>query len=69
MAQVPLIIPVENQVRELDPKILLACVAAGRGFTSIIGYRRDVDARIAGFPRSLYMSKSMTARSINTNRP
>jgi len=28
----PLIIPVENQVRELDPKLLLACVAARRCF-------------------------------------
>ena len=27
-----LLIPVENQVRELDPKLLMACVAAGRGF-------------------------------------
>ena len=35
---VPLIIPVENQVRELDPKLLLACIAARRGFTSYIGF-------------------------------
>ena len=27
-----LLIPVENQVRELDPKLLLACIAAQRGF-------------------------------------
>ncbi len=63
-----LIIPVENQVRELDPKILLACVAARRGFTSIIGSRLEVDFRIASFPSSLYLSKSMTARSIKMFR-
>jgi len=34
-----LIIPVENQVRELDPKLLLACVAAQRGFAAVIGSR------------------------------
>jgi surface carbohydrate biosynthesis protein len=59
-----LIIPVENQVRELDPKLLLACVAARRGYQAFVGYRRNIDARIAALPRSIYLSKSMTARSI-----
>jgi len=49
--------PVKNQVRELDPKRLLAHDAARRG------YREDVDARIAGLPRSICPSKSMTACS------
>ena len=40
-----LLIPVENQVRELDPKLLLACIAARRGFSSIIGSRREMDRR------------------------
>ena len=67
-AKTPLIIPVENQVRELDPKLLLACVAARHGFTSVIGSRLEIDFRIATFPRSLYLSKSMTARSIKMFR-
>ena len=46
-AKVPLIIPIENQVRELDPKLLLACIAARRGFSSIIGLHREIDFRIA----------------------
>lgn len=58
-----LIIPVENQVRELDPKLLLACIAARRGFDSIIGSRLEIDFRMTLFPRSIYLSKSMTARS------
>jgi surface carbohydrate biosynthesis protein len=57
-----LIIPVENQVREFDPKLLLACIAARRGFSAIIGSRWEIDNRIASFPRSIYLSKSMTAR-------
>ena len=57
-----LIIPVENQVRELDAKILLSCIAAQRGFVCVIGSRLEIDFRIASFPRSLYLSKSMTAR-------
>jgi len=58
-----LLIPVENQVREFDAKLLLACIAANRGFSSVIGSRREMEFRIASFPRSLYISKSMTIRS------
>jgi hypothetical protein len=50
---------VENQVRELDAKLLLACVAARRGLTPIIGPKREVESRIASFPRSVYVAKSM----------
>ena len=59
-----LIIPVENQVRELDPKLLLACIAARRGFTAIIGSHREIDLQISAFPRSLYLNKSMTDRNL-----
>jgi surface carbohydrate biosynthesis protein len=59
-----LVIPVENQVRELDPKLLLACIATRRGFSSVIGSRRELELRIASFPRSVYLSKSMTVRSL-----
>ena len=54
-----LLIPVENQVRELDAKLLLSCVAAKRGFTSVIGPKRLVESRAASFPRSIYLSKSL----------
>ena len=54
-----LLIAVENQVRELDAKILLACVAARRGLPSIIGSKREVESRIASFPRSIYLAKSL----------
>jgi surface carbohydrate biosynthesis protein len=59
-----LLIPVENQVRELDPKLLLACIAARQGFSSIIGSRRELEFRIDSYPRSIYLSKSMTRRSL-----
>ena len=51
--------PVENQVRELDSKLLLACIAARRGFRSVIGSRREMHIRITSFPRSIYLAKSM----------
>ncbi len=59
-----LLIPVENQVRELNPKLLLACIAARRGFSSVVGSRRQLDFRIASFPIGVYLSKSMTVRSV-----
>jgi len=59
-----LLIPVENQVRELDPKLLLACIAARRGFSSVIGSRREMEFCIDSFPPSIYLSKSMTIRSL-----
>jgi surface carbohydrate biosynthesis protein len=59
-SKAPLIlIPVENQVRELDAKILLACVAANRGFPSIIGSKRQIEMCISSFPRSVYLAKSL----------
>jgi surface carbohydrate biosynthesis protein len=61
--KIPLIIPVENQVRELDPKLLLACIAARRGFSSYIGSRREFHFKIISFPRGIYLSKSITGAS------
>ncbi len=43
----------------MDPRILLACIAAQRGFTAIIGPLREMERRIAAFPQSIYLSKSM----------
>jgi surface carbohydrate biosynthesis protein len=54
-----LLIPVENQVRELDAKILLAFIAARRGMTAIMGPKREMESRFASFPRSVYVAKSM----------
>jgi surface carbohydrate biosynthesis protein len=54
-----LLMPVENQVRELDSKLLLACIAARRGFSSVIGPRREMHIHISSFPRSIYLAKSI----------
>jgi surface carbohydrate biosynthesis protein len=54
-----LLIPVENQVREFDAKLLLACVAARHGFSSVIGPRRKVEFRITSFPQSIFVSKDL----------
>ena len=56
-----LLIPIENQVRELDGKLLLACIAARRGLPSIIGPKRELESRMRNlsFPRSIYLAKSL----------
>ena len=54
-----LIIPIENQVRELDAKLLLACVAVERGFPVVLGSRAFIHYAIASLPRGVYLAKSM----------
>ena len=54
-----LILPVENQVRELDAKLLLACVAAERGFRVVFGSRAPIHYAVSSIPRGVYMAKSM----------
>jgi len=54
-----LIVPVEAQVRELDAKLLLACAAAERGFSVVLGSRAFVHFGVADLPRGVYLAKSM----------
>jgi len=63
-----LLIPVELQVRELEPKLLLACAAAMRGFTAMVGPRREMHFYLHAFPKSIYLSKSTTNASKNVFR-
>ncbi len=59
-----IIMPVESQVRELDAKLLLSCLAAERGFPVIIGSRAFVHFIVERLPRGVYMAKSMRTLSI-----
>ena len=52
-------IPVENAVRELDAKLLLAAVAAERGFPVVIGSRQFLHSEVPNIPRGVYLAKSM----------
>jgi surface carbohydrate biosynthesis protein len=58
-----IIMPVESQVREMDAKILLSCVAAERGYPVLIGSRAYIHFKTASIPRGVYMAKSMKTRS------
>ena len=56
-----LIVPVESQVRELDAKLLLSCVAAERGFPVIIGSRAYTHFHAASFPRGFIWRRACAA--------
>ena len=58
-----LIIPAEEQSREFDAKLLLACVAAERSFPAIVGARRDIHLKITRLPRGIYYAKSFRSLS------
>ncbi|MEO5883490.1 MAG: surface carbohydrate biosynthesis protein, partial [Caldimonas sp.] len=61
-----LILPVENQVRELDAKLLLACVAAERGLSVVLGSRTFINFAMPRLPRGLFLAKSMRSISKRT---
>ncbi len=58
-----LIIPVENQVRELDAKLLLSCVAAERGFSVVLGSRFFIHLALPFLSRGVVIAKSMRSVS------
>jgi surface carbohydrate biosynthesis protein len=58
-----LIIPSEIRVREFDPKLLLACLAAGRGYRSIVGSRMAIHNSIVTLPRGIYFAKDAARTS------
>src|SRR5687767_9658409 len=56
-------IPVESQVRELDAKLLLSCVAAERGFPVVLGSRAFIHYLMPFLSRGVYVAKSMRSLS------
>lgn len=52
------IIPAEERSREFDAKLLLACVAAERGFPAIVGSRREIHLKANRIPKGIYYAKS-----------
>ena len=64
MSRLPLLIPIENQVRELDAKLLLAAHAVARGHDCYIGWKGSIDGHLNAFPRGVYFAKSLTSRNV-----
>ncbi len=62
-----LILPVEIFNREFDAKVLLSCFAAERGFSVIIGAKREINLNLASFPSSIYLPINLHNRNQVTN--
>ena len=62
-----LILPVEVFNREFDAKVLLACFAAERGFSVIIGAKREINLNLSSFPSSIYLPINLHNRNQVTN--
>jgi surface carbohydrate biosynthesis protein len=58
-----LLLPVENQVRELDAKLLFSCVAAERGFPVVIGSKQFLYEVAPRYKGSIFIAKSMRKRA------
>ncbi|MEO8325591.1 MAG: surface carbohydrate biosynthesis protein [Nitrospirota bacterium] len=58
-----LIIPVEIFNREFDAKVLLSCFATERGFSVIIGAKREINLNLASFPQSIYLPINLHNRN------
>jgi surface carbohydrate biosynthesis protein len=54
-----LIIPIETKVREFHAKLLLACVAAEKGFRVVLGGQHPIDAALVSLPRGIFFDKSV----------
>ncbi len=61
-----LTLPVEIFNREFDAKVLLSCFAAERGFSVIIGAKKEINLNLESLPPSLYLPINMSNRNIKT---
>jgi len=58
-----LLLPCETRSRELDAKLLLACVAAERGFPCVLGSRTELHLSAGRLPRGIYLAKDVCGTS------
>lgn len=58
-----LTIPVEIFNREFDAKVLLSCFATERGFSVILGAKREINLHLASFPKSIYLPINLHNRN------
>ncbi len=52
-----ILLPSENQTREFDAKLLLACVLAERGHRVVVGARHNIHNHIADYAPGIYVAK------------
>jgi surface carbohydrate biosynthesis protein len=60
--KLPLILPVETHVRELDGKLLLGAIAAERGRDTYVGSQNEIRAKIGTLPFGHFIAKGFASR-------
>ena len=68
MKKTPLYIGIEIKVREFEPKLFLACVAAEAGYDVILGQQRIFKRKLPDMPRGIYLDKSAAASKADRHR-
>lgn len=58
-----LTLPVEIFNREFDAKVLLSCFATERGFSVILGAKREINLNLASLPKSIYLPLNLHNRN------
>ena len=58
-----LTLPVEIFNREFDAKVLLSCFATERGFSVILGAKREINLNLASLPKSIYIPLNLHNRN------
>lgn len=59
-----LIVPVETLVREFDPKLLFASIAAESGFRVFFGSQTEIHRNIDRLPRGIYLTKDVRSSKL-----
>jgi len=59
-----LLIPIENQVREMDAKFLLAWMAAQQKFPVYFGWKTEIENTLYQFPKGIYLAKSFAPQNL-----
>ena len=62
-----LTLPVEIFNREFDAKVLLACFAAERGFSVIVGSKREIHHKMDSLPQSIYLAINLSDRNMTVD--
>ncbi len=57
-----LLLPVEAKCREFDAKVFLACMAAERGYSVLIGHYDVINRWISCLPRGMLLEKNISVR-------
>ncbi len=54
-----LYLPIELKVRELETRILMACIAADRGYRVVLGHKNEIQTSLSIMPQGIFLTYGM----------